>query len=161
MCKRCIVALLLALAKLCPTMQRRFSLVHVWPLVKTSLALEFPPDIGHPEFRLWIRGKVVLSRVATVSKGSWAPSNVSDIVRCARAEKVRWDNFNQISVFWSRSDADRWFVRRIQLNRTCNQSIKETIAGEPWSGLREAARIACPYRLLMISTTSFAVFALS
>ncbi len=53
----CIVALLLALAKLCPTMQRRFSLVHVWPLVETSLALEFPPDIGHPECRLWIRGE--------------------------------------------------------------------------------------------------------
>ena len=81
----CIDALLLALAKLCPTMQRRFSLVHVWPLVKTSLALEFPPDIGHPEFRLWIRGKVALSRAATVCKGSWAPSNVSDIVGLKRS----------------------------------------------------------------------------
>ncbi len=153
--------MLVALAQLCPTMQRRRGFVNVWPLVKTLLVTEAPPDIGHTEFRNWIRGQVLLSRVATVSKSSWAPANVKDIVRCARAEKVRWDNFNQCSVFWSSSDADRRCQRRIQLNRTCNQSIKETIAGEPWSGLREAARITCPYWLLMISTTSFAVFTLS
>ncbi len=147
--KCCSAVVLVALAQLCPTMQPGRSLLNVWPWVKTLLAPEAPPDIGHIEFRNWIRGQVLLSRVATVSRStvghSWAPANVKDIVLCCRAEKTRWDNFNQCSVFWSSSDADRWCQRRMQLNRSCNESIKETIAGPPWSCLREAARITCPY----------------
>ena len=68
-------------------MQRR-QIIHVWHIVRENISPEAPPDIASGHFRAWWRSKVLLSKVATISKWYWAPNNVVDIILCANAENI-------------------------------------------------------------------------